>query len=134
MKISEKDAQNIGLLYEMVMADRITAKDRHRITNVVTKFGLDGNGRFNTVGEALNALTKALDSLGYSLDMVSGDHEIAQAHHQPGSKGSRLLPFRRKNLSGDPYTEEPTIENSRISFNWEDLNRDGRFEVVAYAS
>lgn len=114
-------------------SDRISDKDRHRITNVVTKYGLDGNGRFQTIGEALRALTDALDEMGFDLDMVS-DHSIAQAHHQPGSKGSNMLSFRRKNLSGDPYSEEPTIENSRISFNWEDVNSDGLFEVVAYAS
>ncbi len=134
MKYSAKDINQLGLLYEMVgKSDRISDKDRHRITNVVTKHGLDGNGRFQTVGEALRALTDALDEMGFDLDMVS-DHNIAQAHHQPGSKGSNMLSFRRKNLSGDPYMEEPTIENSVISFNWEDVNKDGRFEVVAYAS
>jgi hypothetical protein len=134
MKYSFEDIDKIGLIYEMVgKSDRISDKDRHRITNVVTKYGLDGNGRFETVGEALRALTDALDEMGFVLDMVS-DHSIAQAHHQPGSKGRNMLSFRRKNLSGDPYTEEPTIENSRISFNWEDVNKDGKFEVVAYAS
>jgi len=134
MKYSTKDIDQLGLLYEMVnKSDRISDKDRHRITNVVTKHGLDGNGRFETVGEAISALSQALDSMGYSLDMVS-DHEIASAHHRPGSKGRNLFTFRRKNLSGDPYMEEPTIENSRISFNWEDLGRGTGFEVVAYAS
>ena len=133
MKYTQKDIDSIGMLYEMVgKSDRISDKDRHRITNVVTKHGLDGNGRFETVGQALSSLNKALSELGYDLDMVS-DHNIASAHHTPGSKGSNLLTFRRKNLSGDPFEEEPEIENSRISFNWENLGDSG-FEVVAYAS
>jgi len=134
MKYSTKDINQLGLLYEMVgQSDRISEKDRHRITNVVTKHGLDGNGRFETVGKAISALVWALDEMGYSLDPVS-DHEIPTAHHRPGSKGRNLFTFRRKNLSGDPYTEEPTIENSRISFNWENLGQDRGIEVVAYAS
>lgn len=129
-----RDNENLAMLYEMVgKSDRISDKDRHRITNVVTNYGLDGNGRFETVGKALHALTQALDSLGYSLDAVTGNSNIASAHHTPGAKGNELLTFRRKNLSGDPYTEEPTIDNSRISFNWENLGRPG-IEVVAYAS
>ena len=134
MTYSKKDIDNLGVLYEMVgKSDRISDKDRHRITNVVTKHGLDGNGRFETVGQAISALAEALNEMGFELDMVS-DHNIASAHHRPGSKGSNMLSFRRKNLSGDPYEEEPTIENSRISFNWEDLGRGTGFEVVAYAS
>jgi len=130
-----KDNASMAMLFEEAIqkSDRITDKDRHRITNVVTQHGLDGNGRFQTVGQALNALTQALDGLGYSLDAVTGNHAIASAHHTPGAKGNESLTFRRKNLSGDPYTEEPEIENSRISFNWENLGRPG-IEVVAYAS
>jgi len=40
----KRDNANMGMLYEMVgKSDRISPKDRHRITNVVTKNGLDGN-------------------------------------------------------------------------------------------
>lgn len=127
--------QELGMLYENVLKKNlIDNSERQQITAAITDVGLDGNGRFQTVGQGINTLAGVLDDLGYSLDMVSNDIEVAQAHHTPGSKGQRLLSFRRKNLSEDPFNEEPEIENSRISFNWEDLGRGVGFEIVAYAS
>jgi hypothetical protein len=118
----------------------IDNQERQRITHGLTQAGLDGNGRFPTVGRAINALAGVLDDLGYSLDPVY-DHNIPKAHyaeHESGGfKGQNLLTFRRKNMSEDPFYEEPEIENSRISFNWENLGgtgEDAAFEVVAYAS
>ena len=97
---------------------------------------MDGNGRFESAGQALSKVQEALDQLGFELDMVSNDIEISQAHHHPGMKGSRLINFRRKSMSGDPFDQEPEIENSAISFNFENLGRkeDTSIEVVAYAS
>ena len=132
--MNKKDTITLSLLYENLQNDSfIDDKERSKITQAMMEHGLDGNGRFETVGKGISALAQALDSFGYSLDMVS-DHEISSAHHTPGSKGSRMLSYRRKNVTDDPYHENETIENSRISFNWDDLGRGTGFEIVAYAS
>ena len=139
---SWESTQELGMLYESMMRgeDTITDRDRQAITQALTEVGLDGNGRFPTVGRAINKLAEVLDDLGYSLDPVFDDR-ISKAHYgtpeNGGFKGQNLLTFRRKNESGDPFNEEPEIENSRISFNWENLGgtgEDASFEVVAYAS
>lgn len=135
--VLKNDNNLLGMLYEAtVNPTMVSDSERHAITDRFTQRGLDGNGRFETVGKALNAVTSALDELGFDLDMVSNDIEVSQAHHHQGMKGQRLIAFRRKSPSGDPFEEGPEIENSRISFNFENLGRNGGndIEVVAYAS
>ena len=103
--------------------DKLVQKERNAISSAFAKAGVDGNGRFTSVGKGLSAVTFALDSVGFNLDMVSGDLVL-------GDKGSRMLPFRRK--SPDATVELPEIKNSRISFNWEKLG--DKFEIQCYAS
>ena len=107
--------------------NKLSKPERNAISNAFAKMGLDGNGRFETKGKALSAVVAALDSLGFNLDMVSGDIIL-------GDQGSRMLLFRRKNTEGaDAFDEQPEIANSRIVFTWE-LMGQNRFEVLAYAS
>ena len=95
------------------------------------KLGLDGNKRdFESPAQGLTAISNALSTLGLSLNMVSGGLNP--------QKGNMLLPYRRTNDQGqDIFTDKPTIQNSRISFSWENLAGDGqphRYEILAYAS
>jgi hypothetical protein len=103
--------------------DKLVQKERNAIGSAFAKAGVDGNGRFTSVGKGLSAVAFALDSVGFNLDMVSGDLVL-------GDKGSRMLPFRRK--SPDATVELPEIKNSRIVFNWEKL--EDNFEIQCYAS
>lgn len=126
----KKDSDALGLIYEQVVgkADRIDNRERQSISSALIKAGLDGNGRFRSVSQAVGVANQALKTVGFDLDMVSGDMIL-------GEKGGRMLSFRYSNAEGaDPFSENPEIENSRVSFNWEDLGRDTGFEVVAYAS
>jgi hypothetical protein len=77
-----------------------------------------------------------LDSLGFELDAVTNDVDFSRAHHQEGYKAQKQLVFRRKGVMNDPFYQGPEIENSRISFNFENLGRQAAksIEVVAYAS
>tara|TARA_R110002167_G_scaffold98020_4_gene258324 strand:+ start:7625 stop:8518 length:894 start_codon:yes stop_codon:yes gene_type:complete len=128
----KRDNDNLSALYENTYrSDMITPKERRKISSVFTHVGLDGNGRFETVGKAISAATQVLSDIGFDLDMVS-DHKLAQAHHNPGSKDSLLLSYRRTSAGADPFSEEEQIDNSRISFNYTDVGNG--FEVVAYAS
>jgi hypothetical protein len=103
--------------------DKLAQKDRNAISSAFTKSGVDGNGRFTSVGKGISAVASALSSVGFQLDMVSGDLVL-------GEKGSRMLPFRRKSITDGQ--EMPEIKNSRIVFNWEKLNDN--FEIQCYAS
>jgi hypothetical protein len=107
--------------------NKISNGERNKIGMVFKKAGLDGNGRFEKKEAGLAAVTTALSSLGFSLDMVTGDMLM-------GDQGSRNFIYRRKNAEGqDPFTEGPEITNSRIVFNWT-LLAPGKFEILAYAS
>jgi hypothetical protein len=107
--------------------ERVSNSERNQLGKAFAKLGLDGNGRFVKKEYGLGAVTSALNSLGFQLDMVTLDTIM-------GDKGSRNFTYRRKNDEGqDPFTEKPEIINSRIVFTWELLAPD-KFEILAYAS
>jgi len=117
-------------------ADKLSNSERRKIHDAFKKAGLDGNGRFEKKEHGLAAVTQALSTLGFQLDMVSGDMIM-------GDKGMRNFVFRRANDPGqDAFTEKPEITNSRIVFNWERMdgpthqypNSPHVFEILVYAS
>ena len=114
-----------------VKPEKLSNSERNKIGAAFKQAGLDGNGRFEKKERGLAAVTNALDSLGFQLDMVSGDMIM-------GDSGSRNFIFRRKNAPGqDPFTQTNEISNSRIVFTWENLASQGqpvKFEILAYAS
>ena len=118
------------------MVSNISQAERNKLHDSLKKRGVDGNGRFDKKEHGLREVSNALDECGFILDMVSADIIM-------GDKGSRMLPFRRKNDEGaDIYSEKPMIENSRLVFNWERLdgpthqypNSPHKFEIQTYAS
>lgn len=132
MKKSELKALIREVIEEVANENKLSAQERKLINNAFHKIPeLGGNKKVDSVGKGLNVVSKALDGLGFQLDMVSGDMVM-------GSKGHRLLRFRRKSTNPDPYTEGPAIENSGISFSWENMTQDQFgpkvIEIVAYAS
>lgn len=113
---------------------RLNTRDRIKISQAFGKAGLDGNGRFKTVGEGISKISQVLDKCGYSLDMISNDIEVAQAHHREEfNEGQRQLTFRKKNETEDAYHEHPEIENSVIAMSWHSKGKHG-FEILAYPS
>lgn len=107
---------------------RLPAKERRKIEDaILASKVLGGNQRVEKKEIGLRELTNVLGSLGYSLDMVSGDDIM-------GDKNTRLLPFRKENDTKDPYFEYPAYSDCRISFTWEKLRANGKyqFEILAY--
>lgn len=110
---------------------KLTKKERIRIQSAFHKNKiLGGNIKVDSKGKALQEIGKELSRCGFTLDMVTGDLIL-------GPQGMRLLPFSRK--SKNPYIEGTPIENSRISFTWENLEPlDGTvevkksYEIIAY--
>ena len=92
---------------------------------------LGGTFKVSKPSEALAFIHRALHSVGFELDMVTGDILI-------GDKGQKLLPFSR--IPENPASEGEQITNSRISFNWEVTSvspknpLDKKVEVVAYVT
>lgn len=120
------------VIEEVTSENKLTAQERKSINHAIQKIPeLGGNKKVDGVGKGVSILAKVLDILGFQLDMVSGDLLL-------GQKGQRLLRFRRKSTGTDPFTEGPAIENSGISFAWENMTQDQFgtkvIEIVAYAS
>jgi hypothetical protein len=92
---------------------------------------LGGNLKVDSISKGLQEVGNILDSCGYNLEMVTGDMIM-------GEKGSILLKFSRK--TDNPFIEGVEIENSRISFSWENIespDKDGfqskkKYEILAY--
>lgn len=103
----------------------LTAKERKQISNVLHRSLIfSGHQKVAEPRDAISPLAEALRSVGFTLDMVAGDILM-------GPKGSRQLPFRRTHP--EPYEEYPRIENSVISFTWEEVGPQ-RTEIIAYVS
>ena len=122
----QEDMQNF-----VIDSPKISKRERINITNQISKSKmLGGNLKVKSVGEGLHEIKNILDSCGFNLDMISGDMVM-------GPEGNALLTFRRK--TDNPVIEGQEIENSRISFTWENLEplEDGaeikkRYEILAY--
>jgi hypothetical protein len=136
------DVAKMGALYESIYKKNPEAnldeRTKEQINDKIRKSGLDGNGRFRSAGQGLNIVASILDDFGYSLDMVSNDMEITKAHHHPGMKGNRMIALFKKPAGDDPFMPGTEIENSRLSFSFENLSRRGDepkpMEILAYIS
>ena len=110
---------------------KLQKSERNSINKALSKYGLDGNGRFGNPSKGVSALSKALDEAGFQLGMVSGDILL-------GDEGSRLLPYHKYSNSTKEFEEHPEVSNSRIAFNWTKLGTDKEgnpvFEVQTYPS
>ena len=110
----------------------ISKKERIKITNNINGSKmLGGNLKVESISKGLQEVGNILDSCGYNLQMVTGDMIM-------GEKGHILLAFTRK--TDNPFVEGVEIENSRISFSWENMelpDKDGfqskkKYEILAY--
>lgn len=113
---------------------KISSKERNLLNAALTKFPqLTGNKKYDREGgksSAIGLIGSILDKCGFTLDMVSGDLIL-------GQKGNRLLSFRKKVESNDPFVEGLEVVNSRISFTWENLSNDQykpNYQILAYVS
>ena len=108
--------------------DHISDTDRKKIYSAFHRHPeLGGNKKLENKEKALNIINDELQSCGFYLELVTGDILL-------GPKGSRLLPFCRSGANAED--DGILIENSRISFNWENLGtwEDPSYEVVVYLS
>jgi hypothetical protein len=107
------------------MGKRLDSATRREANDLLRKAGLDGNGRFRSVGQALNYAFDALSKVGIEQDTT------LSAHLFNAPSGTRGLDIAFSNKE-DPFSPE-SITNSMLHFSWTELEKD-RYEVVAYLS
>jgi hypothetical protein len=112
-------------------ADKVSKDEKKEITKDLLKSGFDGNGRFNTVGQAISKLHEVLEKNGFEYGQVIDGFTTSHP------KGRISIDFSRK--TKDPFSPID-IKNSIISFSWhlmgnesEDKNKR-KYEVLAYLS
>ncbi len=87
--------------------------------------GMDGNGRFDSVGASLNAMWSVLGEQGMEIT------SIPSAHLFKGDSGSAQLRVGWKDTR-DPFMER-MISDSVLYITWH-LIRAGKYEIVAHLS
>jgi hypothetical protein len=124
LKASRPDLANVvaGVVTAGRKLDRGT---QQKVNKDLIKAGLDGNGRFKRIGEALNAIAKVLDKHGLQQD------DVFSADLFRDNKGQRTFAIAYSNPD-DPFSPE-TVDNSLLVVQWYEL-QPGMLEVVSYLS
>jgi len=104
---------------------KLDKQDRAMINESLIRAGLDGNGRFRSVGMALSAASGVLDDYGLEPD------EVLSAWKFSGPSGHTQIHVAQSNRS-DPFSPTP-IGNSVLAFSWHQ-HGEGRWEALAYMS
>jgi hypothetical protein len=103
---------------------RLDRAVRQQANKALIRKGLDGNGRFTKIGQALGVAFRVLGEFGIDPDEVLS----ADRHRAPSGTWPIQLAFSNPEDSFSPVP----IRNSVLHFAWTDLG--GKFEVVAYLS
>lgn len=107
------------------VSGRLDPSVRRQANQALRQAGLDGNGRFLKIGQALNAAFRALQPFGIEPDEVLS----ADRHRQPSGSWPIHVAFSNPDDSFSPMP----IRNSVLFFTWTALDDRG-FDVVAYLS
>lgn len=123
--LAASDPKSAFTLLLAAMGQRLDSATRREGNMLLRKVGLDGNGRFNSIGKALSYAFDALSKIGIEPDTTLSAHLFREP------SGSRSLDLAFSNTE-DPFSPEP-ITNSVLHFSWTEVSKD-RYEVVAYLS
>jgi len=104
---------------------KLDKRDRAAISKSLVRAGLDGNGRFRSVGMALSAASGVLGDHGLEPD------EVLSAWKFQGQSGSTQIRVARINPN-DPFSPMP-VKNSALAFSWHQ-HGEGKWEALAYMS
>jgi hypothetical protein len=105
---------------------RLSARDRVTINERLSKAGLDGNGRFGSPTEALNAATTVLSAHGIELDDVPNSWALTKYEQ------FRFTLDLAWTNEADSYSPIP-IQNSVLVLTWYKFS-EGVYEGLAYLS
>lgn len=113
---------------------RVTPKIKSEFGRRAKKLGLDGNGRFQSIGKAINAIHGALQDeydLGQGVKVAMELDDVPSADLFRGDDGSRTLRIAFK--TADPFAPQP-ISNSLLAISWHYIREGDHYEVLAYLS
>jgi hypothetical protein len=118
---------NINVNASAVTADaKLATSLKSKINKDLIKAGLDGNGRFRKVGEAINVASGVLQKHGLEED------DVFSADRFRGDSGTANFHMAFTNTE-DPFSPEP-ITNSMLAVQWHFFAETSRYEVLMYMS
>jgi len=112
----------------------VTTKIRSEFGRRAKAHGLDGNGRFPSIGKALNVIHSILQEdydLGGGVKVSMELDDVPSGDLFRGDAGSRTLHLAFK--TADPFSPQP-IRNSLLSIFWQYFKESDKYEVLAYLS
>ena len=118
----------------LAASGKVTPKIKAEFGRRAKKLGLDGNGRFPSIGRALNAIHGALQEeydLGGGVKVSMELDDIPSADLFRGDDGSRALHIAFK--TSDPFSPNP-ISNSMLAISWHYIKERDNYEVLVYLS
>lgn len=113
---------------------KISPKIRREFGNRAKRLGLDGNGRFQSIGKAINAIHQALQTdydIGGGIKVSMELDDVPSADLFMGNDGSRSLHIAYR--TEDPFSPRP-IGNSLLVISWHYIKERDNYEVLAYLS
>jgi hypothetical protein len=109
-------------LAEAVNSHTLSPKDRKAINAALRKAGMDGNGRFKSIGQAVAKAAEVLNDNGFEWGQVTS----ADLFRRENGTQSLIVAKR----TDDPFAPMDVTYTS-LSFQWT-LLRPDVYEVVAY--
>jgi hypothetical protein len=107
-----------------VSRGKLSPSDRKSVNRDLRKIGMDGNGRFRSMGQALGKAAGVLHKHGIEWD------EVITADRVHGKHGSTAFTLAHSDPD-EPMAPKP-VTNSMFSVQWTEMR--GGYEVVAYVS
>jgi hypothetical protein len=105
--------------------DHLDSARRSKVNHELVRAGFDGNGRFRSMGAAMNGMHAVLDKAGLELA------DIPSAHYFMRDQATVNFRLAFSNPQ-DPFS--PTeIENTTLHISYTKLSED-KYEVVSYLS
>lgn len=114
--------------------DKVTPKIKAEFSRRAKKVGLDGNGRFPSIGRGINAIHNILQDeydLGGGVKVSMELADVPSGDIFRGDEGSRTLRIAFK--TDDPFSPV-AIKNSLVSISWHYIKERDNYEVLAYLS
>jgi hypothetical protein len=125
LKAARPDLANV--VAHVVTAERkLDRTTQQKVNKELIKAGLDGNGRFRKIGEAIAAIAKVFGRHGLEED------DVFNADLFRGNDGRRTFGIAYSNAD-DPFSPE-AIGNSMLVIQWHLFEETGQYEVIAYLS
>lgn len=116
------------------VTDKVSPKIKAEFARRAKKVGLDGNGRFPSIGRGINAIHGVLQEdydLGGGIKVSMELADVPSGDIFRGDEGSRTLRIAFR--TDDPFSPVE-IKNSLISISWHYIKERDNYEVLAYLS